>query len=47
MEYRGASAYNDDKFFENYITIEPEGIPAEIMIALIGAPYFMYLLMKQ
>jgi iron complex transport system permease protein len=27
--------------------IEPEGIPAGIMIALIGAPYFMYLLMKK
>ncbi|CAH0128496.1 putative siderophore transport system permease protein YfhA [Peribacillus sp. Bi134] len=27
--------------------LEPEGIPAGIMIALIGAPYFMYLLMKK
>jgi iron complex transport system permease protein len=27
--------------------IEPEGIPAGIMIALIGAPYFMYLLLKK
>ncbi|MBL3644187.1 iron chelate uptake ABC transporter family permease subunit [Bacillus sp. RHFB] len=26
--------------------IEPKGIPAGIMIALIGAPYFMYLRMK-
>lgn len=26
--------------------LEPKGIPAGIMIALIGAPYFMYLLMK-
>lgn len=27
--------------------IEPEGIPAGIMISLIGAPYFMYLLLKK
>jgi iron complex transport system permease protein len=27
--------------------IEPEGIPAGIIIALIGAPYYMYLLMKK
>lgn len=27
--------------------IEPEGIPAGIMVALIGAPYFMYLLLKK
>ncbi|AST89927.1 iron ABC transporter permease [Sutcliffiella cohnii] len=27
--------------------IEPEGIPTGIMVALIGAPYFMYLLMKK
>jgi iron complex transport system permease protein len=27
--------------------LEPDGIPAGIMIALIGAPYFMYLLMKK
>ncbi|MGG0717894.1 iron ABC transporter permease [Robertmurraya massiliosenegalensis] len=26
--------------------IEPDGIPAGIMVALIGAPYFMYLLLK-
>jgi iron complex transport system permease protein len=27
--------------------LEPKGIPAVIMIALIGAPYIMYLLMKK
>ena len=27
--------------------IEPNGIPAGVMVALIGAPYFMYLLMKK
>lgn len=27
--------------------IDPEGIPAGIMVALIGAPYFMYLLLKK
>ncbi|MBM7583516.1 iron complex transport system permease protein [Bacillus pakistanensis] len=27
--------------------IEPDGIPAGIMIALIGGPYFMYLLLKK
>ncbi|MHA7136969.1 FecCD family ABC transporter permease [Rossellomorea arthrocnemi] len=27
--------------------LEPDGIPAGIMIALIGAPYFMYLLLKK
>lgn len=27
--------------------IEPSGIPAGIMIALLGAPYFMYLLLKK
>ncbi len=27
--------------------IEPTGIPAGIMVALIGAPYFMYLLLKK
>ncbi|KXH80653.1 iron ABC transporter permease [Sporosarcina sp. HYO08] len=27
--------------------VEPDGIPAGIMAALIGAPYFMYLLMKK
>ncbi|MFD4815982.1 FecCD family ABC transporter permease [Peribacillus butanolivorans] len=27
--------------------VEPEGIPAGIMVALIGAPYFMYLLFKK
>ncbi|MBL5767003.1 FecCD family ABC transporter permease [Heyndrickxia sporothermodurans] len=27
--------------------IEPSGIPAGIMVALIGAPYFMYLLLKK
>ncbi|MCA1066249.1 iron ABC transporter permease [Rossellomorea sp. AcN35-11] len=27
--------------------LEPDGIPAGIMIALIGAPYFMYLLVKK
>ncbi|MFB7641784.1 FecCD family ABC transporter permease [Peribacillus butanolivorans] len=27
--------------------VEPEGIPAGIMVALIGAPYFMYLLLKK
>ncbi len=27
--------------------IEPNGIPAGIMVALIGAPYFVYLLMKK
>lgn len=27
--------------------VEPEGIPAGIMVALIGAPYFMYLLIKK
>ncbi|MGE7904413.1 FecCD family ABC transporter permease [Peribacillus sp. NPDC094092] len=27
--------------------MEPEGIPAGIMVALIGAPYFMYLLLKK
>lgn len=27
--------------------IEPNGIPAGIMVALIGAPYFMYLLLKK
>ena len=27
--------------------LEPKGIPAGIMIALIGAPYIMYLLMKK
>lgn len=26
---------------------EPNGIPAGIMVALIGAPYFMYLLLKK
>jgi iron complex transport system permease protein len=26
---------------------DPDGIPAGIMVALIGAPYFMYLLMKK
>lgn len=27
--------------------VEPEGIPVGIMVALIGAPYFMYLLLKK
>lgn len=27
--------------------VEPAGIPAGIMVALIGAPYFMYLLLKK
>jgi iron complex transport system permease protein len=27
--------------------IEPNGIPAGVMVALIGAPYFMYLLLKK
>lgn len=27
--------------------LEPDGVPAGIMIALIGAPYFMYLLLKK
>ena len=27
--------------------VDPDGIPAGIMVALIGAPYFMYLLMKK
>ena len=27
--------------------VQPNGIPAGIMVALIGAPYFMYLLMKK
>ncbi|MEH6940821.1 FecCD family ABC transporter permease [Bacillus sp. JJ722] len=27
--------------------VDPEGIPAGIMVALIGAPYFMYLLLKK
>ncbi|MBA9084636.1 iron complex transport system permease protein [Fontibacillus solani] len=27
--------------------VEPSGIPAGIMVALIGAPYFMYLLLKK
>ncbi|AIM16906.1 iron ABC transporter permease [Bacillus sp. X1(2014)] len=27
--------------------VDPEGIPAGIMVALIGAPYFIYLLMKK
>ncbi|HEY4552548.1 MAG TPA: iron ABC transporter permease [Bacillaceae bacterium] len=27
--------------------VSPEGIPAGIMVALIGAPYFMYLLLKK
>ncbi|WP_160724116.1 FecCD family ABC transporter permease [Bacillus sp. USDA818B3_A] len=27
--------------------VEPNGIPAGIMVALIGAPYFLYLLMKK
>ncbi|GGH31339.1 FecCD family ABC transporter permease [Paenibacillus segetis] len=27
--------------------VEPDGIPAGIMVAIIGAPYFMYLLMKK
>ncbi|MBZ5750077.1 MULTISPECIES: FecCD family ABC transporter permease [Metabacillus] len=27
--------------------IEPDGIPAGLMVALIGAPYFMYLLLKK
>ena len=27
--------------------VEPDGIPAGIMVALIGAPYFMYLLVKK
>ena len=27
--------------------VEPNGIPAGIMVALIGAPYFMYLLLKK
>lgn len=27
--------------------VEPDGIPAGIMVALIGAPYFMYLLIKK
>ncbi|MFD1019746.1 FecCD family ABC transporter permease [Thalassobacillus hwangdonensis] len=27
--------------------VEPEGLPAGIMVALIGAPYFMYLLLKK
>ncbi len=26
--------------------IQPNGIPAGIVVALIGAPYFMYLLLK-
>ncbi len=26
--------------------VEPSGIPAGIVVALIGAPYFMYLLLK-
>ncbi|AZV45588.1 iron ABC transporter permease [Peribacillus asahii] len=26
--------------------VEPDGIPAGIIVALIGAPYFMYLLLK-
>lgn len=28
-------------------TFDPDGIPAGIMVALIGAPYFMYLLLKK
>ena len=27
--------------------VEPNGIPAGIVVALIGAPYFMYLLLKK
>jgi iron complex transport system permease protein len=27
--------------------VDPDGIPAGIMVALIGAPYFMYLLLKK
>jgi iron complex transport system permease protein len=27
--------------------VEPDGIPAGIMVALFGAPYFMYLLLKR
>ena len=27
--------------------VDPDGIPAGIMVALVGAPYFMYLLMKK
>ncbi|MGR5984174.1 iron chelate uptake ABC transporter family permease subunit [Bacillus cytotoxicus] len=27
--------------------VEPSGIPAGIVVALIGAPYFMYLLLKK
>ncbi|MGB3102788.1 MAG: iron chelate uptake ABC transporter family permease subunit, partial [Psychrobacillus psychrotolerans] len=27
--------------------IEPNGIPAGVIVALIGAPYFMYLLMRK
>ena len=27
--------------------VEPNGIPAGIMVAFIGAPYFMYLLLKK
>jgi len=29
------------------VAIEPDGIPAGIMVALIGGPYFMYLLLKK
>lgn len=29
------------------VVIEPDGIPAGIMVALIGGPYFMYLLLKK
>jgi ABC-type Fe3+-siderophore transport system permease subunit len=27
--------------------VQPNGIPAGIMVALIGAPYFVYLLVKK
>ncbi|MNJ77731.1 putative siderophore transport system permease protein YfhA [compost metagenome] len=27
--------------------VQPDGIPADIMVALIGAPYFVYLLLKK
>jgi iron complex transport system permease protein len=27
--------------------VDPEGIPAGIMVALIGAPYFIYLLLRK
>ncbi|MED3556050.1 iron chelate uptake ABC transporter family permease subunit, partial [Bacillus thuringiensis] len=27
--------------------VDPNGIPAGIVVALIGAPYFMYLLLKK